>query len=542
MLFRRHHSPRIHPVGPPTEQSLVSTSLRTPRTLEEILAASAAHSKSPLQGPRSTAKDSDSSNSSRSGQSVKHHIHSTEKREPRSRKTGYATIHTDATDKHAAFESDAFAVHMPTTRIPIMDRPSPSVRLSAAAQAEAYRTYMEKAREVRERNNSRGVRVPSKIVSYEYTSPKVAAVKEALVKTTHQPRSPPTPAGSFPISPPLHQHGWSESERPHRRLVQGPRAMNESSKSHTPHKLVEPESHTGTPSTQYRYRADSVAGASCSTASPTPPVATTKVRVKPKLTVQEIDRVQTESRYSLYTRPSPTSSTDTSRSSSPSKSMPNFTRRDSLEGDSIFGYKVKDITGTVAGASSTSGSDRDKEKSKSVGKGTRAAPKRSMTSRWHWLRSSTPRVAKSTSSPTAQANAAKSAAYIDPFVTHATPVPTPTFLRSPAASRPASPKKFNRPAPPTSTGNFDSGFAQIKGLTLLLFKIALSLYAVVALWFVLDAVRQAFYTLGAPFRVLKFLGSTGWIWGSWVFKMVVKTWEKWGFRVSLKGGWMWKGR
>ncbi|KAH7359530.1 hypothetical protein BKA66DRAFT_472718 [Pyrenochaeta sp. MPI-SDFR-AT-0127] len=433
---------------------------------------------------------------------------------------------------------------MPTTRLPIIDHTKSPLKPSPVAQAEAYHTYMEKARQVRERNNSQGVRVPSKIVSYDYARPNTAGHSPPLVRTITPPTSPPTPAGSFPISPPLTQTGWMLPDRGHRSHVQRSRATNEPKKLYTPRKLAVSSSIGSTPSSKYRYRTDSEAGASRSTPSPTPPLATIRVRLMPKIVVAEGDRVQTESRCSLYSRPSPTCSTQASRSPSPVKSMPNFRLHHSIEGDSLFGYRSKDLAGAVAGASSTSDSEmeREKENNKDNDKGRKGTLKRSLTSRWPWLRPSSPRVAKAPISPIGQATVKKASTYVDPFATHATPVPAPVCLRTPIASRPASPRKLGRSTPPASIGTFDSGFAQIKRLTLLILKIAFSLYAVVALWFVLDAIREAFHTLGAPFRAMKMLGEFVWIWGLWATRMLMKMWEKWGFKVALKGGWMWKMR
>lgn len=546
MLFRRHGlSPPqyvVPPTGTYTERSVPNTLPRTPRTLEEMLAISSKRPKSPLYGPRNPPKGYHSTASSRSAQWTEYRTTPTQRWEPRSKKTGHATIRTDATDSHEAFESDAFAVHMPTTRLPIIENTMSPPKPSPAAQAEAYRTYMEKARQVRERDNNQGVRVPSKIVSHDYAIPNVAGHNAPLVRTISPPISPPTPAGSFPVSPYLPQTGWEKPQREDRSHIKASRATDESRKLYTLNKHAGSSSIASTPNSRYRCRADSEAGASRSTSSPTPPLATIRVRLKPKLVVAEADPVQTESRYSLYTRPSPTCSTQTSRSASLVKSMPNFRRHQSIEGDSIFGYRSKD-TGTVAGASSTSGSDIEKGKEdKEMDKGKKTTPKRSLTSRWPWLRPSGHRVSKPTLVPAGQATAKRPSAYIDPFVTHATPVPTPIVSRSPVASRPASPRKIGRSPPPASTGKFDSGFAQIKRLTFLILKIAFSLYAVIAFWFVLDAIREAFHTLGAPFRVMKLLGGFVWIWGLWAIKMLMRMWEKWGFKVALKGGWMWKMR
>jgi hypothetical protein len=83
----------------------------------------------------------------------------TPKQQPRSRKTTDATIRTDATETQPAFESDAFAIHMPTTREPILFSPVLRAKLSSPskAQVDAYQTYKRKAHEVQERNHREGV-------------------------------------------------------------------------------------------------------------------------------------------------------------------------------------------------------------------------------------------------------------------------------------------------------------------------------------------------------------------------------------------------
>lgn len=43
------------------------------------------------------------------------------------------------------------------------------------------------------------------------------------------------------------------------------------------------------------------------------------------------------------------------------------------------------------------------------------------------------------------------------------------------------------------------------------------LYVIVALWFVLDAIRGAFNTLAAPFRAVRWVGEGVWDVGSWVW-------------------------
>ncbi|KAF2824468.1 hypothetical protein CC86DRAFT_421039 [Ophiobolus disseminans] len=480
MLFRRRSRSRGSPAAessPPKEAKN-----RTPRTLEEVITLD------------TSVGSSDESNRSY----TRHQIDL-----------------GDSTDKHAAFESDAFesdafAVLMPTTRLPIIDRPaSPPKVASPAARAEALKAYQEKARQVRERNNSQGVRVPPKIVSYDYASRHVA-----IQHTSPEfEAKPPTPAGSFPISPPLPQIPWEK-----------PASVLKTEPPPTSHSSTTPAS----PSSCYRmYRADSIAGASRSPASSTPLPSSIKVRMKPKPVVQERECVQMESRYALYNRPSDTSSTSTSRASSPVKSMPNFTASNSLYGDSIFGYKSKDLSGTVAGATPPPISAREQALEKARAKieereKKTTTPKRTL---WPWRRPLGPRIAKPTTAPVVFSTPAKKPTpvltpvppkktYIDPFANHS-PMPIPPTLR------PASPKKLaptSRPATPVSTGTFDTGFAQIKRLTYIVFRIVFLLYALIALWYILDAVREAFNTIAAPFRVLKWYGEKVWEAGVWAWE------------------------
>lgn len=81
-------------------------------------------------------------------------------RTPKNRETSYAVIRTDSKDSQPAFESDAFAVLMPTTRLTILDKTvtPPKIR-TPTASVEALKTYQEKARQGRERNNNQGVQI-----------------------------------------------------------------------------------------------------------------------------------------------------------------------------------------------------------------------------------------------------------------------------------------------------------------------------------------------------------------------------------------------
>ena len=499
-------------------------------------------------------------------QSPKSRKEETPKRTPTSRKTGFATILTDSTDAFPAFESDAFAVLMPTTRLPILEYTRlPKKAVSTAAQADALRTYQEKAQQNRERNNSQGVKVPSRIVSYDYASRHGPDQRASTESGT----GIPTAAGSFPISPPVPQHKWPlPSSKVDTKVQKLPHVTGLRSAT-SPLKPVTVGTKSATaasPTSCYRvYRPDSTAGASRSpsSASALPPSITVRIKPRAKVTAQNAERVQTESSHKFYNRPFDTASSQSSCDSSPVKSMPNFTRHNSVEGDSIFGYKSKDAGGAGDGSPTSSGaekgkstsltsSDNDKKKErvlaipqikmKTPEKAPEKAakdttPKRTLTQRFPWLRPAGPRLAKPTTAPvvfTAPAPRPISS-YVDPFERLAKPAPHPTALRSPltAPPRPCTPKKtltkptptintIPRPvtprsvAPPSPTGKFDSGFAQIQSFALLLAKVCLAVYAVVALWFIMDAVKEACYVIGVPFRIAKCVGVWVWLLVCWV--------------------------
>jgi hypothetical protein len=480
------------------------------------------------------------------------------KRIPTSRKTGFATIQTESTDAHPAFESDAFAVLMPTTRLPILDRTvTPTKTASTAARAHALRTYQEKAQKNRERNDSQGVKVPSQLVSYDYAAHHAVDSRSstAIEATT------PTPAGSFPISPLLPQHTWSRPERAAEVKWEGSREVNGVSNTATVLKPV--TVNTSTTTSRYRiYRPDSTAGASRSpgATSALPPTITVRVKTRPKISTPNTERVQPKSTHNLYSLPYDVSP-PSSRSPSPVKTMPNFTRHNSVEGDSIFGYNAKDTDGAVAGASPTRSSNEkhpEKEKTKDQAKPKAAekpapkltttnsttTPKRTLTSRWPWLRPASPRLAKPTTAPVdfstpppPPPHAAGTiprtrpmSGYVEPFERLATPViltpasapapttraPTPKKVLAKSTPKPANVPNQPAPAPPSPTGKFDTGFAQIKALGLVLLKFCFMLYAVIALWFVLDAVREVLHTIGVPFRAMRWVAEWFWFGVCWV--------------------------
>ncbi|KAF1834054.1 hypothetical protein BDW02DRAFT_589219 [Decorospora gaudefroyi] len=509
MLFRRNKPIQVALVPPPTESRAASLTLnrapnasgRPARTLEEILGIS-------TSPPKPPAKNYHSIDPTGAGYSSGQRA---PKREPSSKKTGHATIRTDATESQAAFESDAFAVHMPTTRLPIVEQPISPTKHSRQAQVESYRTYEEKARQVRERNNSQGVQVPPKIASYNNACTGGVEKSSPFARASSPTSNVHTPAGSFPVSPPLAQSTWEHRERrqaiyiPHTRTTDEPRST-----THTPCKPLIAHGNISPNTTRFRSRADSEAGAS---PSPTIRAAPIKVLITPKVVPEG---VSTESSYHLYNSP-PTSTTmrttaTTSRSTSPAKSMPNFT----------------------PGASSSLPPKDPTTKTNAPEKAKADTIKRT---RWPWHRPSGPRLGKPTTTPERVRST-----YVDPFARLATPPAPPTTLHKvpiPSSLRPASPRKLVRPA---EEAGAEHQLCHGLGLAVFLLKIALYIYIVIAIWFVLDAIREAFHTIGLPFRVASVAGQYVWMGICWAARVFMRGWAKWGFRVALKGGWMWRMR
>jgi hypothetical protein len=494
------------------------------------------------------------------------------KRAPSSRKTGHATIHTDPVGGHDAFESDAFAVHMPTTRIPILDAPvsRPKAGSTTRAQAEAVQTYKEKAEQARKRNNSVGVRVPDNIASYDYayaSTPKQDAAIPAVLKPSN---SPPALAGAFPTSPPAVQHKWTPKPEP---------VFPKSKISSNTSVFRKPTVHGVTTSAAVLeesvvyVRADAKTRATSAT---TPPRSTTvKISLKPRspssstapAPVFAADKIEcckpgntqhacpVEHCRGTYYRAPYIENEEGRRSPSPTKTMPNFTRQYSLEGDSIFGYKVrdKDPLGTVAGADkSASNSDEENPKGaaskrleelrKAQSKPKATEQKRTLADRWPWIRreggsalgkdSGEPPKSRAPDPPVkapAKTSPPKvkrpGSTYVSPFEGIATPTTTPPratpVLVKPtgaaaraAAGQAETSKKTASPVTSEASLSLDAGIKQIQDLVVLGVKIGLALYMVVALWFILDAVREALCVVCVPLRfVLMFawavVGSVG---------------------------------
>ncbi|KAJ4989931.1 hypothetical protein SVAN01_04578 [Stagonosporopsis vannaccii] len=460
------------------------------------------------------------------------------RRAPSSRKTGHATIHTDAVDGHEAFESDAFAVHMPTTRIPIIDTPVARSKSSSPtkAQVEAAQTYRQKAREAREKNNNIGVRVPPNIASYDYAYASTSKTQASIPAVLKPSSSPPAPAGAFPISPPMVQERWTRTEPRSAPTITKSKISSNTSVYRKPTVTGVTTAASVIEESVHFVRADANGGAS----RPTTPSKSTTVKISlrpktpspsrnaavPKIKVQagqtESSHAQTcgaDHRRGMQYRSAHVEIIPPSRSPSPTKTMPNFTRQYSIEGDSIFGYKVKDPLGTMGGADKSASSSSEDEKPKAATikaqSGTKTPPlKRTLTDRWPWIRKGAtvgnPPTAPAPDPPVKAPSAARPRSiYVSPFESLTSPPTTPltTGLRAQAGvARKASVvmRSTSSPAASASSTSFDKGLQQIQDCLLLVLKISLALYVVVALWFILDAIREVLCALFVPLQYVVF--------------------------------------
>ncbi|KAF2019473.1 hypothetical protein BU24DRAFT_489434 [Aaosphaeria arxii CBS 175.79] len=571
-ITARFPNPKLGNLSP---SNVSISTYRTPESINEALARSDSLSMNQQHSSKHSSKHSTPARqglerSESSSYWMEIRKSPTPQQKPRSRKITDATIRTEATETEPAFESDAFAIHMPTTREPILDAPIFRAKLPSPskAQLDAYQTYKVKGQEMRDRQQYEGVRVPSKIASYDYAYRSTDAQPSEL--EVSPPNSPPIalPAGAFPITPPTPHQEWKKNWEKTWRKAQDTRAVSDSSHISIPRKPVGVGSIRSNHTRPQYHRADASTGAIATTSQKkpaTPPPSATKptirIRIKPKIKVpspsttpspsHEPAATAKEPLWSAHSRlPHASNPSSANGSKDPSPTKSNFTYAGSA-GTSVFGYTSHDITGTVAGASRStqkkSDKEREKEKEREKQKDKDKAKEKPI-SRWAWLRPAGPRVNKPTAVSTASATpatTAKAAAYVDPFVLHATPAPT--LPNTPTTSRPSSPKKLVRGHTPTPSteraavakGKFESGFAQIQSLTSLILKICLLIYVLVGLYFLLDAVREAVHALGAPFRAVKLLGWYLWIGGAWAAELMLQGWQRWGvnIKLGLKGGW-----
>ncbi|KAF3037631.1 hypothetical protein E8E12_004565 [Didymella heteroderae] len=445
---------------------------------------------------------------------------------------------------------------MPTTRIPILDAPvsRPKTGSPTRAQVEAVQTYKEKAEQARKRNNSVGVRVPDNIASYDYayaSSPGQGTAIPAILKPSN---SPPAPAGAFPVSPAAVQHKWTPKPEP---VIPKSKISSNTSVFRKPTVLGVTTSAAILEESVAYVRADAKTGATRAT---TPPRSTTvKISLKPKtpsptgspskapaMPAAKVERCKPESgrhacaiehcKGTYYRSPCMEDEERQRRSPSPTKTMPNFTRQYSLEGDSIFGYKVKDPLGTVAGADkSASNSDEEKPKTAASRKpeDARKQHKRTLADRWPWIRRdndarsapigkppSMPAPDPPVRAPVRPATKRPNSVYVSPFDALATlptttpPPARPTPARPAAAAKSTARSKSVSHTTPDGVLSFDSGMKRMQDFVVVSVKVGLALYIIVALWFVLDALREALCVVCVPLRVVVLfvwavVGSTG---------------------------------
>ena len=479
---------------------------RAPESMDEALACSAIPPRPPPHAGDVNAMPKYRNPLERS-QSSEYHLEIRKNlaaKEPRSRKVDPTTIRTDATDTQPAFESDAFAIQMPTTREPIIEAPVFRAKLPtpSKAQIEAYQMYKRKAQQVREQNNE-GVRVPSKIISYDYAYAGKNAAPPPLEINSIPPASPPhqSPAGSFPVSPLLAQGGWgSQFHKKDSSLhmhVHGPGSTSGSSQISISRKPVGTGPTTSSPThPRILQHSNTEISAPSTPSSPRPPPKF-KIRFNPKS--KPFDPPQKESWSTLYTRTStPPSSNSHAQSPpkplSPSTPTASDTSASGTDGDDpIFRHTTTSIPSNHATLTQTPLKHRKK--------GTPTLPRHTLTSRWAWLRPSGPRVLEPglvTATPpitsTPPASSPRPSAY------YTSPFPPARYPSSPTPHR----KLSRAQHPPTSQaegkGKSGSGFAQVVSVGYLVVKLCLVVYVLVGLYFILDAVREAVHVMGAPFR------------------------------------------
>jgi hypothetical protein len=555
----RHHSPAHEfitarfpnpKVGNLSPSNVSISACHTPGTISEALSLATAptppphHVKSVSQSRRPLPRSQSSSWWLEIRKSP------TPKQEPRSRKADYATIVTEATETEPAFESDRFAVQMPTTRLPILDPPVFRAKLSSPSKEqveEAYQTYKAKAQQVRETNHENGVRVPEEIVSYNYSNHPYAGYNQPLEGYISPPSSPCgfDAAGAFPISPPIPQHAWEspykqqqERHDQHGR-IQDPRSVSDSTAMNVSRKPAGLGSRSNKQSVYHRDDASSGASRAFTPShTPSPEKQKIKVTLKHPTTMKSQDqRIPKEPWSASYQSSPQTSDGSRTRTPSPTKSGHSPAKLKfeytnvPVVADPMFGYSSQDLSGTLAAVKA-----KEKEKSKDR---VAETPKKKEASRWGWgwFRSTSPRVAKAT--PVAVPT--RPMTYVDPFMQHVTPTPTPTS--TPVASRPNSPRKIitHRPPPiPVSAppkGEFDTGFAQVTSLTTLVVKICVIIYMLVGLYFILDAIRTAVLAIAAPFRAVKMVGAFLWLGVLWLGRWLGWVWQRGGIKIALEEGW-----
>lgn len=364
---------------------------------------------------------------------------------PRSRKTSTATILTETGNDQPAFESDAFAVNMPTTREPAEPYTSPS-----PAQIAAYQHYPEKARR-NAFNDYQTEHVAPMAVSYDYAYENIPFNPQYILELdATPPSSPPTTSpGAFPTSPPEptfttshYNSGFRSIPTPQHSIIRkpigaspSPRQSMENNKSDHHDASAGAERSPPNPPTEAKARATARAQGHRSDQTP----------------AQNHQQRSDKPWWSLSTRlhqPSPSSF-------SPKAPKP---------------YTLKEIPGSWRTAPSIHSSTPTPPRHRAGSFGLA------------WLRPSNSRQRHGSDST--------SATYTDPFA-----------LASPSKrklSRPLGPREESS----SRAGSFDEWCKSVQRVAKLVAKVCLVVYLAMGAWYVLDAVREIVWVVSWPGRMV----------------------------------------
>ncbi|KAF2489495.1 hypothetical protein BU16DRAFT_567669 [Lophium mytilinum] len=492
----------------PSNVSILNTH-HTPETLEEALKRPAIPKALFPNGsvrPQSARQGSWRSNSKDWWMEIK--SSPATKRTQRSRKTSNATILTDGQGEEEPFESDAFAILMPTTREPIeppAERPKCEFRAKlpspSLAQVAAYQHYAEKTR----RNASQEYRkepISNRIASWDYAYPDPHSAPEVVMEQLlTPPMSPPTDSpGTFPASPPLPPPVPPQHAR-HPRSISTP-AHSIARKTVAAEPSSYQEDHRTTPR-------DTLGGAEHS-----PPHSPSKGRDKVKICVKAKAKAEPEKpqKESWWSRSAPTitattrshassSSSGFSSSSAHTTSRTPSPTKNRVVAPPAVAYTLKETPGAWHTAPTTTANTTSDAATHSKSQTPR---NRGLGFSFSWLKPAGPRPPTPTPTPV-------------PYSSHFTTTQTPRLHKLNGA-----------PAHLTATpaARAQNGFAQLQRALLLLVKVCLVLYVAVGAWYVLDAVREAMWVVTWPVRavglVFGVLGRVLWEVG----RLGVEGWKK----------------
>jgi len=363
---------------------------------------------------------------------------------PHSRKTSTTTILTETGNDQPAFESDAFAVNMPTTREPAEPYTSPS-----PAQIAAYQHNAEKARRNVFNDYQTEHAVPM-AVSYDCAYENIPFNPHYILELdATPPSSPPTPPGAFPTSPPeptfttSHYNSGSRSiPTPRYSIIRKPVGASASPRQSIEDNKIDHH--------------DTSVGA-----EHPPPNPPTEAKTWAKARAQGHRSDQTPAQnyqqrsdkpwWSLSTRP---------HRPSPSPFSPK----------ALKPYTLKEIPGSWHTAPSIHSSTPTPPRHRAGSFGLA------------WLRPSSSRQRHGSDST--------STTYIDPFA-----------LASPSKrklSRPLSPREESS----SRAGSFDEWCESVQRVAKLVAKVCLVVYLAMGAWYVLDAVREIVWVVSWPGRMV----------------------------------------